>query len=105
MLLAQGNTYRLPINIKIDNEQLTPENAKAVEVAFDCGGSKIIKNFPDEIVFEDGAFVLPLSQEDTFALNGRCRYQIRVLLFDGNVVGTDIMNGNVSESISKVVLK
>lgn len=105
MLLAQGNTYQLPIKIKVDNEQLTPENAKVVEVAFECGGSQLIKNYPGEIVFEDGVFVLPLSQEDTFALRGRCSYQVRVLLFDGNVINTDKINGNVSESISKVVLK
>lgn len=105
MLLQQGNTYQLPVNIKIDNERLTGEDVSHVEITFDSNGSLITKNYPEEVTFQNGAFIVPLSQEDTFALQGICRYQVRVLFPDGEVRGSGIKTGAVADSISKVVLK
>jgi hypothetical protein len=54
--------------------------------------------------YDDGAFWLPLSQKDTFALSGWLRYQVRVLFPDGSVKASAICGGIVSDSISKEVL-
>ena len=105
MLLAQGNTYQLPVRLRIDGELITPENAEVVEFAFDANGVHVVKNYPESVTFEGDRFILPLSQEDTFALQGKLRYQIRVLFKDGNVKSSDIITGAVKDSISKVVLK
>lgn len=105
MLLMQGNTYQLPVSVKLDGERVTDENAAVVEFAFDTDSGQILKEYPKTVTFKDGNFVVPLTQEDTFALQGRCKYQVRVLFNDGNVKGSDIMLGTVKDCISRVVLK
>ena len=105
MLLAQGNTYQLPVRVRLDGELVTPENAAVVEVAFDSNGAKVLKTYPDGVNFENDRFILPLSQADTFALQGKLRYQIRVLFMDGSVKSSEIITGAVKDSISKAVLK
>lgn len=104
MLLMQGNTYNLPITLKLDKEALNSENVKVVEVTFDTGGHIVRKTYPDEMTFENGVFVMPLSQSDTLALQGKCRYQVRVLFHDGSVKSSEIEFGTVKNCISKVVL-
>ena len=107
LVIKQGDTYRLPVYITIDEEHLTDENARKVEFAFETRDQTILKYYPNEVVFEDGCFVVPLTQEDTFALRkGVFRYKIRTLLMNGEEVrSTDIMSGSVEESISREVLK
>lgn len=102
MNLMQGNTYRLPIKLKMSGQFLTPDNVSRIEFTF----GKVVKHYPEEVVFEDGRFVLPLSQEDTFSLGGVTQYQARVLFSDRETVkSTKVMRGNVSIAISKVVLE
>lgn len=100
MNLMQGNTYRLPIKLKIRGAYLTPDDVSRIE--FTLG--KVVKYYPEEVFYEDGRFILPLSQEDTFALGGVTQYQARVLFNGGSVKSTKVMRGNVSIAISKEVL-
>ena len=100
MVLMQGNTYRLPIRIKMNGEYLTGDDVSRVEFAV----GQLLKCYPETVRYENGAFVLPLSQEDTFALSGWLRYQIRVLFPDGSVKASRVNGGIVADSISKEVL-
>lgn len=102
MIIMQGNTYRLPVHIKMKGEHLTDENVKLVEFSF---GKNIVKNYPKDVTFEEDAFVLPLTQEETFSLSsGSVSYQIRVLFPDGSVKASPVISGMVAGSISKAVL-
>ena len=101
MNLMQGNTYRLPIKLKMSGQELTPDNVSRIEFTF----GKVVKHYPEEVVYEDGRFILPLSQEDTFALGGQIKYQTRVLFVDGSVKASAVCSGTVSVSISKEVLE
>lgn len=100
MNLMQGNTYRLPIKLKMRGEYLTASDVSRVEFTF----GKVVKYFPEEVTFEDDRFIIPLSQEDTFSLGGQIKYQTRVLFADGDVKSSDVCSGIVSVSISKEVL-
>lgn len=102
MIIMQGNTYRLPVRLKMKGEHLTDENVKLVEFSF---GKNIVKNYPKDVTFEEGAFVLPLTQEETFSLSpGSVSYHIRVLFPDGTVKSSHVTSGMVAGSISKAVL-
>lgn len=101
MNLMQGNTYALPIKLKMCGRYITPDDVDVVEFTF----GNVVKNYPQHVSYSDGAFILPLSQEETFALAGMIKYQTRVLFKDGQVKSTPVQNGNVSVSISKVVLR
>lgn len=100
MVLMQGNTYRLPIRIKMDGAYLTADDVVRVEFAI----GNLLMCYPETVRYDDGAFWLPLSQKDTFALSGWLRYQVRVLFPDGSVKASAICGGIVSDSISKEVL-
>lgn len=100
MNLMQGNTYRLPIKLKMCGRYLSADEVLRVE--FTLG--KVVKHYPEEVTYEDGRFILPLSQEDTFALGGLTKYQVRVLFADGSVKSSKVLKDNVSIAISKEVL-
>lgn len=100
MKLMQGNTYRLPIKLKMCGEDLSPRNVSRIEFTF----GKVVKHYPEDVSYDDGKFVVSLTQEDTFSLGGVTQYQTRVLFPDGSVKSTKVMRGNVSIAISKVVL-
>lgn len=79
---------------------LTPDNVSRIEFTF----GKIVKHYPEEVVYEDDRFILPLSQEDTFKLGGLMKYQARIQFKDGSVKGTPVCKGMVYISVSKEVL-
>jgi hypothetical protein len=86
----------------MNGEHLTDENVQLVEFSF---GKKIVKIYPEEVAFEEDAFVLHLTQEETFSLSsGSVSYQIRVLFPDGSVKASPVISGMVAGSISKAVL-
>ena len=100
MNLMQGNTYRLPIKLKMCGRYLSADEVLRVE--FTIG--EVVKHFPEEVTYEDGRFILPLSQEETFSLGGMTRYQVRALFFDGSVKSSQVLVTNVKRSISEEVL-
>lgn len=100
MKLMQGNTYSLPIRLKMGGNFITPEDVSRVEFTF----GKIVKYYPEDVTYADGKFLVPLTQDDTFSLAGRIKYQTRVLFEDGRLKSSPVCEGDVSISISKVVL-
>jgi hypothetical protein len=101
MILYQGNTYKLPVKLTMSEKAVTKQDVKNVE--FSLG--KVIKNYPENVTFEDDAFVVYLSQDETLKLEGVPACQVRVLFNDGSVKCTDVVRISVRESISKVVLE
>lgn len=101
MILKQGDTYSLPIKVKLNNEILSDVNVEKVEFCFD---NIITKTYPDNVSFDTDHFVLRLSQEETFSLQGSIRYQVRVMFADGSVKSSPIRYGYIIDSLSKEVL-
>lgn len=101
-LVYQGNTYNIPIKLKINGEVISETDIKTVEFTF----GKIRKVYPDEVQFKDGCFIVPLTQEDTFSLSeGADKYQTRVMFNDKNVKCTGTGSMTVRASLSREVLE
>lgn len=103
MTFVQGNTYRLPILLKINGEIITDKDVKKVEFIFD----DVKKYYPQDVTFDGQHFICNLSQKDTFsfATIGFPKYQARVLFNDDVVKGTNSIEFEVVGAQSKEVLK
>lgn len=102
MIIYQGNTYKLPISLKIGDKTITDNDVKMVEFSF----GNINKKYPDNVEFEDGSFIVSLSQEETFSFLPMAIYnfQARILFNDGSVKRTEPAEFTIVASQSKEVL-
>lgn len=114
-IIKRGDAGALPVVLKIGPKAETaqPVTEEALEllhcVEFTLGDT-IRKMWPDEVVFADGRFLVPYTQEETIALEkGDYLFDVRVH-FETNgvpeqVVGTKIRSKvKVVESNSEEVL-
>lgn len=62
------------------------------------------KSYPGEIGYEDGKFLFPLTQQETFRLPKLCQMQVRVKFKSGDVIGSEIKQIDVAHALSKAVL-
>ena len=100
MILQQGSTYRLEIELTDGTSPIDPDSIAKVEFVF---GDKT-KLYPSEVTLEGGKFIVPFTQAETLAMQDMIRYQARILFTDNQVKGTDILYGNVKASLSEEVL-
>ena len=102
MVFIQGNTYKLPVLLKIDGKIIVDKDVKTIEFTFD----DVKKLYPQEVTFDGQHFIVPLSQSDTFSFSvkGFPKYQARVMFNDNSVKGTDPIEFTVVASESKEVL-
>jgi hypothetical protein len=102
--MMKGDAYRIPINIETAEGAATPESFADVEV---CIGRSVRKTLSaGEITYdtERALFLVPLTQEETFALGMRSRINIRCKYAGGNVVGIDLGILEFEPSLSREVL-
>lgn len=89
MALLQGNTYLKPVQVLDSNGNVIKAN-RVVKGEFVFGD--LYKYFGDggEVVWNDreNAFIVPLTEEDTFSLDGVVECQVRIVLDDGSVSGS-----------------
>ncbi len=100
MNLMQGDTYVFPVAVNICGVPVTDKDVKRIEFIF----GRVVKHYPEDVSYKDGKFLISLSQEDTFSLAGKVKYQTRVLFADGRVKSSPVCEGNVLISLSKQVL-
>ena len=103
--MMQGDQYRLPIELKYEDETfVTLEEVKDMEVFVGTTRKMLSK---DEIEFDplENVFYVSLSQNETFMMRGDVSVQVRVLFLSGDVVGVGLGKLNVAQSTSKAVLK
>ena len=101
--LLRGNTYDLPITLKIGNAVITGADVKKVEFFFGC----ISKKYPENVSYENNAFLVHLSQEDTLQMPacGHSFYQARVLFNSDKAKSTKRTRLAICDSMAKEVLK
>lgn len=102
--MMRGDSYTLPISIATADGTATAESFEEVEV---CIGTDIRKTLSSgEITFdsERSLFLVPVTQEETFALRGRARVNIRCKYYGGDVVGVDLGVLEFAPSLSREVL-
>lgn len=101
--MMQGDSYRL--SIEIINEKGVPVTSDDVaDVEITIGSLR--KTFvAKEVSYENGKWLFPLTQEDTFKLPAsRVKAQVRVVWTSGDVEGASLGEIRIQESISKEVL-
>lgn len=102
--MMKGDAYRIPINIETAEGAATPESFADVEV---CIGRSVRKTLSaGEITYdtERALFLVPLTQEETFALGMRSRINIRCKYAGGDIVGIDLGILEFEPSLSREVL-
>ena len=99
----QGDSYKLRVEIlSPDQTALTPEDLEDVEITI---GSLIRTYSAGGITYENGEWLIPLTQKETFKLPvPRVKVQVRVKWADGSVEGQPVGQISINESVSKGVL-
>ena len=103
MAILQGSSYRLPVEIKSPKGAvITADMVQKASFTF----ADVTKLYGEggEVYFEGGVWVVPLSEEETFALRGVIKWQARFLFIDGTVGGTVPKSENVFGSIDRTKL-
>lgn len=86
MEIYQGDAFNLPFTLLIDGAMLQPEILEEMEVTLDIIQKTMSKG---SIYFENGQFVMPLTQQETFRLTvGSHAVQVRVKIQDTQEVYT-----------------
>jgi len=98
--LVQGDAYNLIVTVKNKGEPIDIETVEKVEISL----LYLQKSYPGEIGYEDGKFLFPLTQQETFRLPKLCQMQVRVKFRSGDVIGSEIKQVNVAHALSKAVL-
>ena len=102
--MLKGDAYRIPISIETAEGAATPESFADVEV---CIGRSVRKTLSEgEITYdtERALFLIPITQEETFALGMRSRINIRCKYAGGDVVGIDLGILEFEPSLSREVI-
>lgn len=98
--MVQGDSYNLSVTIKNKGQPLDVASVEKVEISL----LYLQKSYPGEIGYEDGNFLFPLTQQETFRLPKFCQMQVRVKFKSGDVIGSEKKQIDVSAALSKAVL-
>lgn len=98
--MVQGDSYNLSVTIKNKGQPLDVASVEKVEISL----LYLQKSYPGEIGYEDGNFLFPLTQQETFRLPKFCQMQVRVKFKSGDVLGSEKKQIDVSAALSKAVL-
>lgn len=101
--ITRGNTYDLPITLKISGFTITSGDVKSVEFHFD----DLVKRFPEDVKFEDNVFNVQLSQQDTLSLTAKnhASYMTRVLFNNGKAKSSKRQRLIICETMAEGVLE
>ncbi len=104
--IKRGDECALAVRVVLDGQAIGTEDVDTAEF---CLGRALRKLYPGEVEYSasEGAFLLPLTQEETFALpaDTALPLDVRVKFTDGDVLGSTRMGAvAVYDSISEVIL-
>lgn len=101
--MMQGDSYQLSVLLKNNAGQpITPLDVEDVEITI---GRRTKRYSDGNILFEDGLWLFPVSQEESFDFYPmKAKGQVRVKWNGGVVEGQELMGIRVQESVSKGVL-
>lgn len=101
MEIRQGDAYTLAVTLTDENgTALTPEDVSKVEISI----GNVTKQYPDEVTYDDGAFLMPISETDSHSMRGILPSQVRVLFPSGEVSSATLGFMYVVASVSKTIL-
>lgn len=108
LTVKRGDACSLPVIVKLNDTALVAADLELIEeIEFTFGEEGIRKLYPKDAIFDDGQFLVPLTQKDTFAFeDGLTALDVRIqFLQSGNVIGTTAHpRVRVVDSFSEVIL-
>ena len=105
--IKQGDAYDLRIELELNGEVLTETHLPLLRCVEFMLGDGVRKVWPQDGGFFDGAFLMPLTQADTFSLEEgeTVEFDARVHFTGGAVVGLKKkLRVRVYDALSEVVL-
>lgn len=107
--IKQGDACAIPIRVSIDGEPVTERDLVLIESVEFMISEDIRKVYPQDVLFdgESGIFLVPVTQEETFALEegDSIRVDVRVAFSGGDVAGTRTMERlDVVDALSEEAL-
>lgn len=105
-LIMQGDQYLLPITIKYDGEYIDVDEVDVIQ--FTVGS--LVKNYTNDLESvvqydsEKHQFGFPITQTESFAMNGPQDCQIRIKFINGDIQGKAIGQIEIQFSKTKVAL-
>lgn len=105
--IKQGDSYPIRVRIKLNNEYISSEDLDLLHCVEFMLGDDLRKIYPGEVEFSEGAFYIPLTQDETFNFdeNKSVSLDIRIHFTNGHVIGIKKMPKiKVVNAISEVVL-
>lgn len=106
--IKQGDAYDLRIALDLNGEALTAEDLPLLHCVELMLGDGVRKVWPEEGGFLNGAFLMPLTQADTFSLEDgeTVEFDARIHFVGGAVVGLKKkLRVMVCDALSEEVLK
>lgn len=105
MAILQGNTYLLPVQVK-DCDGAVIHVDQVVKGEFTFGSLVKFYGESGDVSWDEAlqSFIVPLTEEETFAFKGVVAYQGRLLLKNGSVSGSVPTSEYIYESIGKTIL-
>lgn len=89
-VIKQGDALALPVPMRLNEQPVTAADLELLHcVEFYIGDVR--KLWPDEVTFADGKFLVPLTQQETFAMeeDSTVELDVRVHFIGGDVKGTE----------------
>ena len=105
--IKRGDAYNMAVVLILSGEEVKEEDLDMLQAVEFMVGDRIRKVYPEEVLFGDGAFLVPLTQEETFDLEAGVGLpvDVRVHFAGGDVLGMKkVLTLRVVDSLSEVVL-
>lgn len=93
LIIKQGDQYKLAVDLALDGVDITEDTLYAVDTVEFYLADNLLEYKADgtgQVTFDSGIFLLPLTQQMTFALRSApVPLDIRVKFADGDVCGLE----------------
>lgn len=99
--MTQGDKYAVPFMLQVlDGTLITPDIVKTVVLNL----GSLSRQYPGNVTYENGKWMMPLTQKQTFAMRGYVEPQARVEFSDGSIFGGSGESIDVAKALSRGII-
>lgn len=99
--MTQGDKYAVPFMLQaLDGTLITPDIVKTVILNL----GSLSRQYPGNVTYENGKWLMPLTQKQTFAMRGYVEPQARVEFSDGSIFGGSGESIDVAKALSRGII-
>ena len=99
--MTQGDKYAVPFMLQaLDGTLITPDIVKTVVLNL----GSLSRQYPGNVTYENGKWMMPLTQKQTFAMRGYVEPQARVEFSDGSIFGGSGESIDVAKALSRGII-